>query len=72
MQMRTVFLFLKVTLFSASMLQIVRSKTCWTYIETWIGYMPMHISATCFAILMLWLFHPKTADDTSMLGVRCC
>ena len=72
MQIRTVTLFFKITLLSAVLLSLARPNSCWSHLESFLGYIPMQISATCFCVTNLWLFTPTKQDDDPMLEVSPC
>ena len=68
--MRTAFLLFKVLLLSATLIWLARFTSCWTYLETVPGFMPMYLAGTSFCMVNLWLFTPKRADEDNLMAVR--
>ncbi|KAK9803205.1 hypothetical protein WJX73_003153 [Symbiochloris irregularis] len=67
LQMRTTLLTFKITTISTSALWLIYTKSCWSFVTTWLGVAPMQLVASALTWQSLWLFSPKIPDNDPAL-----
>lgn len=55
--------------FSLNALWFSNSFSCWSYMSTWLGLLPMQLVAAAVAWENAWLFMPKVPDEDPLVQV---